>query len=73
MKLSLLEKQLCLFKEHGIISADVRLGYDAETVEMGIDEAMDEVARWKVQERIGDGEISVKPCLPRCWEWSVVE
>jgi hypothetical protein len=67
MKLALLMKQLHLFKDHGITKADVRLGYDVRAREMGIEDALREVSGWKHRDRIGDGEISVKPCLPRCW------
>ena len=69
MKLTLLAKQLRLLKQGGVSSAEVRLGYHAETVTMQIDVAMREITRWnRAAGRIGDGEISVKPCLPRCWQ-----
>jgi len=71
MKLSMLAKQLRRFLQHGIKRAEVRLGYDAESVEMSLENAMKEVGSWTKRRQhgdVGDNEISVKPCLPRCWD-----
>jgi len=71
MKLSLLAKQLRRFLQHGIQRAEVRLGYEAESIEMALEVAMKEVGCWTKRRQnveVGDNEISVKPCLPRCWD-----
>ena len=70
MKLSMLAKQLRRFLHHGIQRAEVRLGYDGDSVDMTIEAAMKEVGVWtkRRQGEVGDGEISVRPCLPRCWD-----
>lgn len=71
MKLTMLAKQLRRFMQHGIQRADVRLGYHAESIEMTIENAMKEVGSWTKKRQngdVGDNEISVRPCLPRCWD-----
>jgi hypothetical protein len=71
MKLLMLSKQLLRFVEFGITRGDVRVGNDGEDVEMGLEEGVKRIEEWvegQVAREIGDGEISVRPHLPRCWD-----
>jgi hypothetical protein len=73
MKLAMLEKQISRFLEFGITTAEVRLGTYEEAKEMSLDMALKEIKSWtNERERgdVGDGEISVKPCLPQYWDGS---
>ena len=57
--------------EYGITMAEVRVGGHAERVEMTLDMALREVGLWlEKRERrdVGETEISVRPCLPKCWD-----
>ena len=71
MKISLLEKQVRRFLKFGVSHAEVRLGYFAEFEMMTLEMALKEIRKWvkgKKGEHVGDAEISVKPCLPKCWD-----
>jgi hypothetical protein len=73
MKLTMLAKQLLRFQQFSISMAEVRLGFDGDYIEMSIDRAIKEVGNWtkrKEEEDVEvlDGEISVKPFLPRNWD-----
>jgi hypothetical protein len=72
MKLSMLAKQLHRFIRFGITRAEVRLGFDEECKEMKIQEAVREIEAWTkergVLREVRDGEIGVRPFLPRCWD-----
>jgi hypothetical protein len=71
MKVSLLIKQLNRFLKNGISNAEVRLGYFEEFRRMSLEETLKELRSWvkgKKGENVGDAEISVKPCLPKCWD-----
>ena len=71
MKLLMLSKQLLRFVEFGITRGDVRMGSDGEEVEMGLEKGVRRIEEWVERHggrEIGDGEISVRPHLPRCWD-----
>jgi len=71
MKLLMLSKQLLRFVEFGITRGDVRVGTDGEEVEMGLEKGVRRIEEWVERQggrEIGDGEISVRPHLPRCWD-----
>jgi hypothetical protein len=73
MKLTMLAKQLLRFQQYSISRAEVRLGFDGDYIDMSIERAIKEVGNWtKWKEGEGvevlDGEISVKPFLPRDWD-----
>ena len=70
MKLSLLAKQLRRFLKNGIAVAEVRVGRDGETNNMSIEDGMRAIAAWSKErgdQDVGDGDISVRPCLPKGW------
>jgi hypothetical protein len=71
MKLSLLDKQLKRFLQYGITDAELRLGYFQEWEQVKLDESVKAIKKWinkRKGEHVGDTEISVKPCLPKCWD-----
>ena len=70
MKLSMLVKQLRRLSKFGITNAELRLGFDGEWKEMGIDVAVKEIEEWirRSGAKVASGEIIVKPFLPRCWD-----
>jgi hypothetical protein len=71
MKLLMLSKQLLRFVEFGITRGDIRLGREAEEVEMGLERAVRVIEDWverQGEREIAEGEISVRPHLPRCWD-----
>lgn len=71
MKLQMLIKQLDRFRENGVTHGYLRLGFDGEEKTMGFDVAMEQVEMWIEQRRggeVGEGEISVKPVLSKCWD-----
>jgi len=68
MKLSLLAKQLRRFLKNGIDMAELRLGRGGEATIMSIEDCMRAIASWSKERGnldVGDGEISVRPCLPK--------
>ena len=75
MKLSLLVKQLERFHENGVTHGEVRLGFGCFETMMEFDVALKEIEKW-VDERMGaevaEGEISVKPVLPKCWDGNAI-
>lgn len=75
MKLAMLAKQLQRFIRSGITRAEVRLGFDGKCKDMKIEEAVREIEMWTkergVGREVGDGEIGVRPFLPRCWDGNV--
>jgi hypothetical protein len=73
MKLTMLAKQLLRFQQFSISRAEVRLGFDEDYIEMSIERAIKEVGRWTQRKEgegveVLDGEIGVKPSLPRDWD-----
>jgi len=71
MKLLMLSKQLLRFVEFGITRGHIRLGMEGEEVEMDLERAVKVIEEWverQGEREIGDGEISVRPHLPRCWD-----
>lgn len=73
MKLTMLAKQLLRFQQFSISMAEVRLGFDGDYSEMSIEKAISEVNAWTKKRAVEggevlDGEISVKPNLPRDWD-----
>jgi hypothetical protein len=73
MKITMLAKQLLRFQQFSISMAEVRFGFDGENTEMSIEKAIGEVNSWtkrRAEEggEVLDGEISVKPHLPRDWD-----
>jgi hypothetical protein len=73
MKLSMLAKQLRRFIKFGIMNAEVRLGYNGIVKEMSLVCAVEEIEKWTKEHggEVGDGEIGVKPCLPRCLDGNI--
>ena len=71
----MLAKQLHRFIKFGITRAQVRLGFDGKWREMKIEEAVREIEMWTkergVGREVGEGEIGVRPFLPRCWDGNV--
>jgi len=71
MKLLMLSKQLVRFVEFGITNGDIRMGSNAEEVEMELEKGVRRIEEWVERQggrEIGDGEISVRPHLPSCWD-----
>ena len=71
MKLSLLAKQLRRFMKNGVDMADVRIGGDGEMQTISIEDGMRAIAKWsreRSDQDVADGDITVRPCLPSCWD-----
>lgn len=66
----MLEKQLQRFLENGVDMAEVRLGFGEANVKMGLADAIREIKVWSTRRKVDveDGEISVRPFLPKCWD-----